>query len=57
MSDEDEKPFVKLEDTEASTTDEDGNPRARMEALGNGGEKRPDEEVEQLVATPTDDEN
>jgi hypothetical protein len=56
MSDEDKRPLVNLEDTKASTTDEEGKPRALMEALGKGGEKPPDETVEQLVARPATDE-
>lgn len=43
MSSEEEKPLVKLQNTKASTTDGNGNPRARMEALSKGGEKRSDE--------------
>lgn len=46
MSANDEKPFVRLEETKAATTDEEGNSRVRMEALSKGGEKQSDEEVE-----------
>ncbi|WP_455448141.1 hypothetical protein [Natrinema thermotolerans] len=54
MSDEDKKSFVRLADTKATTTDEEGNSRARMEALSKGGERDPDAEAEALVGTPTD---
>lgn len=53
MSDDGEKPFVKLENTKAATTDEEGNSRVRMEALSKGGEKRSEEEVERLTGTRT----
>lgn len=36
-----EKPFIKLEDTEATVTDEDGNTRARMEWLPTDGATDP----------------
>ncbi|SIS20905.1 hypothetical protein [Natronorubrum thiooxidans] len=42
-SSEDEKPFVRLENTKATTTDEDGESRVRMEALSKGGGKNADE--------------
>ena len=37
--DREEKPFVRLEETDATTTDEDGNSRLRLESLSKGGEK------------------
>ncbi|WP_158413953.1 hypothetical protein [Halorubrum sp. GN11_10-6_MGM] len=40
----DDVEFVRLADTEATTTDDDGNPRAKMEALSKGGEKDPEED-------------
>lgn len=54
MTDEgDEKPFVRLAETEATTDDGD---RARMEALSKGGESRPKSEAEELAGAPTDSE-
>lgn len=38
MTDRQKKPLVRLEDTKAATTDENGNSRVRMEALSRGGE-------------------
>lgn len=35
--------YVRLAETEATTTDEEGNVRAKMEALSKGGEKDPEE--------------
>ncbi|WP_176696666.1 hypothetical protein [Haloparvum sedimenti] len=42
----DDSEYVRLADTDATTTDSDGNPRVKMEALSKGGEKEPDDPAE-----------
>ncbi|MDV7349416.1 hypothetical protein R3751_06445 [Halorubrum distributum] len=41
--DDSDTDYVRLAETEATTTDEEGNARAKMETLSKGGEKESEE--------------
>lgn len=56
MTDEDDRPLVRLADTRATIEDEDGTTRARMEALSKGGESRSADEYEALVGSSDESE-